>query len=262
MVVIVRSFGNHSNRLFQNLHIEAFCIEHKIPFFNATMFDMARLFRFKYNYFLAISIIVFFKVTKYFKLIHYIEFSDIHQLEYYKQNLLLGRSGLLFVGGWEFRDYEAISNQFELLKNKYCIIKSNKSFSLICDKIKDYEIVLGVHIRRGDFKTWCGGKYYFDDSTYRRFVNDFIKIQNGKKIFVIYFSDNKLDPSSLNCPTEYIISKNAYYIDYKLMGKCTYLIGPPSTFSPWASFLYNVPYLRIEDSQQELHLADFKICRG
>jgi hypothetical protein len=262
MVVIVRSVGNHSNRLFQNLHIEAFCLENNIPFFNATLFNMAKLFKFRYKYLLGFAITLFFKVTKHFTIIRYIDFNDSNRIEFYKQQLLRGRNRLMLVGGWEFRDFQAIAHHEEFLRKKYCIAKSNKNYFCICSKMKNYEVVLGVHIRRGDYKNWRNGIYFFEYSTYRRLIDDFVKLQDGKKVFVVYFSDERPHPSDIDCPVEYMISRNAYYIDYRLMGNCDYLIGPPSTFTPWASFIYQIPYLPITHPQQKICLTDFSICKG
>jgi hypothetical protein len=40
MIILFKGHGYYSNRLFQNLHFEAFCIEHKIPYANATFSDI------------------------------------------------------------------------------------------------------------------------------------------------------------------------------------------------------------------------------
>jgi hypothetical protein len=265
MVLLVRSCGNHSNRLFQNLHIEAFCIENNIPFFNPTLYDMVWLFAFPYNYSFAFLILVLFKIATILRLtrcraISYVECTDARQLETYKQQLLRGRTKLVLVGGWEFRVHDLVAKHAKVLKEKYSIKKSTKEFFILSAKIKEYEIVLGVHIRRKDYTTWQGGKFAFDDTVYNRFVNNFITLHPGKRILVIFFSDEVLTMTSLCCPVDYLISKNKYYIDYRLMGKCNYLIGPPSTFTLWASFCYGVPYVHMEDPQQVLHLEDFKIC--
>jgi len=43
-----------------------------------------------------------------------------------------------------------------------------------------------------------------------------------------------------------IISQNPWYIDQHLMTRCDYLIGPPSTFTLWASYVGKVPFFQIE----------------
>ena len=43
-----------------------------------------------------------------------------------------------------------------------------------------------------------------------------------------------------------------------MMSQCDYLMGPPSTFTMWASFMGKVPLGIIRDRSQTLSMADFK----
>jgi hypothetical protein len=264
MLILVNSYGDHSARLFQNLHIDAFCMENNIPYVNATFFDMAWLFSFPYEYWFAFILILLFKLTHVFRyfdrsVVPYIDCTDTHQLELYKQHMLHGQDMLVFVGGWSFRVHDLVLKYSDVLKKKYSIKRENPELSAISEKIKEYDVVIGVHIRRGDYRKWHDGKYAFDDLTFNRFVRDTVALHGNKKIFVLYFSNEKLDFTSLHCPADHYVSKNNYYIDYQLMGKCNYLIGPPSTFTLWASFLYGVPCLHLQHAEQEIRLDEFKI---
>jgi hypothetical protein len=59
-----------------------------------------------------------------------------------------------------------------------------------------------------------------------------------------------------------IISKNKWYVDHFLMGQCDLLIGPPSTFTLWASYIGKVKYFHIENKSGKISIDDFKYCRG
>ncbi|MFN5837557.1 MAG: hypothetical protein ACK47J_12755, partial [Pseudanabaena sp.] len=52
---------------------------------------------------------------------------------------------------------------------------------------------------------------------------------------------------------------NGIIEDLYSMAKCDYLIGPPSTYSMWASFYGMVPLLHIYDKHQIINLKDFLI---
>ena len=45
--------------------------------------------------------------------------------------------------------------------------------------------------------------------------------------------------------------------DQWLMSQCDYLVGPPSTFTTWASFMGKVPLLHIMGKDQKVQLCDF-----
>lgn len=53
------------------------------------------------------------------------------------------------------------------------------------------------------------------------------------------------------------VSKCKWYEDHSLMSMCDYLIGPPSTFTSWSSFIGNVPTYHIKDKYKKIELSDF-----
>ena len=44
MIILLKGYGNHSNRLFQNIHFEAFCKEHNINYINPSFLDMCKYY--------------------------------------------------------------------------------------------------------------------------------------------------------------------------------------------------------------------------
>ena len=117
--------------------------------------------------------------------------------------------------------------------------------------------LIGVHIRRRDYKTFVGGRYYFDDSVYRREmqrVMDFRKDCVNKMSLV--FSDENIDETSFaELPCRFMHGTEVE--DQWMMSQCDYLMGPPSTFSAWASFMGKVPLARMRDKDYELKPEDF-----
>lgn len=104
------------------------------------------------------------------------------------------------------------------------------------------EIVVGVHVRRGDYKEFAGGRYYYEDEVYERNKAAIVRQLSGlgKSIRFIMFP---------------LVSAVE---DQWLMSQCDYLMGPPSTFSMWASFMGRVPLAQITDCNQTISLSDFK----
>ena len=45
-------------------------------------------------------------------------------------------------------------------------------------------IKLGVHVRRGDYKTWQGGKYYYSDEQYADVILRFASLHKDKDLTV------------------------------------------------------------------------------
>lgn len=125
------------------------------------------------------------------------------------------------------------------------------------ENISGYDYIIGVHIRRDDYKEWRGGKYYYDNVVYLHYMQECQRIL-GKNIVFILFSDESLDSSAFK---EYNIHKAAGTVleDLCSMSKCDFLIGPPSTFSGWASFYGDVPRYIIEEKSEKLDKENFKV---
>ena len=235
MILLVKHAGNHSNRLFQNIHFEAFALENKLIFLNTTFNDFRKIFNlniFFHNKFLSRFIKKIIRMFGFRVLNFTDQFYDTSQPDF---SIL--KNSLVFVEGWSFRvDYltEKYKNHFQ---NKYSIsdncirryrYRSINNYSKISEKIDQSEICIGIHIRRGDYKEWLGGIHYYDDRVYINAMNAVKELFPNKKIQYIMFSNEKI---SLNDSENVIISKNEWYIDHYLMSKCDYLIGPPSTFT-------------------------------
>ena len=45
MIIVFRGYGNHANRLFQAIHIEAFCIENNVDFLNPSFMNMSKYYQ-------------------------------------------------------------------------------------------------------------------------------------------------------------------------------------------------------------------------
>lgn len=122
-------------------------------------------------------------------------------------------------------------------------------------------ILVGVHIRRKDYKDFLGGRYYYNYDVYRTRMEEFTRNFNRKPVFII-FSDEEIDIQLLANDDAYytVISHNQAIIDLVMMSFCDYLIGPPSTFSGWASFWGKVPkHIMINGETPILSLQDFGV---
>ena len=112
---------------------------------------------------------------------------------------------------------------------------------------------LGVHIRRGDYDTFKGGVYYYDNSTYANNIKWFCSLHPEAKMIHVYISTN--DPSVSVASFQELCGDSPISIhllggnqaeDLCLLSKCDYLIGPPSTFSLVAAMYHDIPLYRMD----------------
>ena len=268
MIIVVNPSGNHSNRLFQAIHLEAFAIENNCRYYNPTFNEMGMCFNIRRNYYDFVFNFIFRKLKTRLRLkIH--DFSE----DYFNQHspsFFILKSNIVFVSGWFFFQKSLTLKYKDYFRRKYSLsseiiaermIDEKCNFQEIREKMQSYEVVLGVHVRRGDYKDWENGKYYFNDTTYEEAIQQTVSLCNGKMVFIIIFSNEAV---GFELQDNMMISNNDWYVDHYLMGLCDYLIGPPSTFTLWATYLGpKAKYYHINSTNDfPMSLQDFKDYNG
>ena len=273
MVLLYKRFGDKSNRLLQNMHFEAYCKDNDIEYHNLEFYDMEDFYGIKDKYsfkkipkiFLPnlntrygiienISKVACKLNIKNFLIFDYMNIEDRNNIALYDKQILENKDKTIFVSGWEFRVPELAYKYRNYFKEKYTP-KLEKS-SYIYKKFKNYDIKVGVHIRRGDYRGWNNGKYYYEDEVYNDKIERFSNLFKDKKILFILFSNEEI---TLKPKRDYIISKCDWYEDHYLLSLCDYIIGAPSTFTIWASFIGDVPLMHILDRDDKVDLNSFNI---
>jgi hypothetical protein len=119
---------------------------------------------------------------------------------------------------------------------------------------------LGVHIRRGDYAQWQGGRYCYDDATYVRHINRFTTLHEGSEVHV-YLSTNdptvSVEEYQRQCPAVQVhcLSGSAPE-DLFMLSACDFLIGPPSTFSLVAAMYRDLPLYRMDEGNEQQMTAE------
>lgn len=90
---------------------------------------------------------------------------------------------------------------------------------------------VGLHIRRGDYKSWGGGKYYFDDNYWISKAKSFLN--NGSVVWIFTNEKNLILTNHLKDQGAFI-SSDSFEIDFIRMFFMNEIYGPPSTFSRMA----------------------------
>jgi hypothetical protein len=262
MIILAKPYGDHSNRLFQAIHYEAYCLDRGVSFFNITFDDMAQHYpsikigrRLK-------AIRLLSKCMLRARLTSTIE--DVKQ----KSDLDKAVTGVMtIVGGWDFRAHDLTEKYQDHFAKKYSIDESlidhNSVAKQIAEWKSDGQTVVGVHIRRGDYREFMDGRYYYSDFVYTNKIREIAKLcaaRGGRARFVLFSNV----PSSV-CIGEELdcaVSRNDWHIDHWLMSQCDFLVGPPSTFTLWASYIGKTPYFHISDPKAPIDLSSFCYCRG
>lgn len=185
--------------------------------------------------------------------------SEIHDLKNVKFRQL-AKTKIVFTKGWLFKDEENLkkhrSQLVEVFKPKKQYL--NEVENILMDLRSKYDFLVGVHIRRGDYKEWNNGSYFFDDEVYLDKMKQIEKEINssGKSCCFFVASNEEINVTSFKTINLCYEKRNLITDLYTLAG-CDYIIGPPSTFSLWASFYGNIPLQTISSSEEKISLKNF-----
>ena len=166
---------------------------------------------------------------------------------------------LIFLSDWLFRYYSGVQKHEEYIRatlafKQELIVESDKFIKIIKRK-NPSKILIGVHVRRGDYLTWQDGKYYFEDSDYYSKMAEIAVLISGS-IFVVTSNEPIQFDNYNSYPIYYC--KGSAIEDLNSLSHCDYIMGPPSTFSGWASFIGNTPLYFIENKDKIKSMNLFK----
>jgi hypothetical protein len=258
-VILTKPFGDHSNRLFQAIHYEAFCLERGHRFYNLSFSDMRPIYaknRRKSDLKKQTLINRLLKNEAVNRVV-----TKLTQTPATPEALEAAtRNPLVCVGGWDFRVPELTKKYQDFFCSKYALNPKFLSGVQLCEHIKTWKkqgaSVVGLHIRRGDYKEWKDGRYFFSDAVYAQHASHLAGLlaEEGKKCKTIVFSNEAVSIHRLiNCE----VSCNNWFVDQYLMSCCDYILGPPSTFSLWASYIGKTKYLHLNEKTDPFRLSDF-----
>jgi hypothetical protein len=115
------------------------------------------------------------------------------------------------------------------------------------------DVRLGIHIRRGDYRRWHGGRYYYTDEQYIGQIRQVVGLHEGQTVqLFICGNDPELDESAYReaFPAMTVsFPKGTPGEDLCLLSQCDWLMGAPSTFTLVAAMYRDLPLYWIEEPE-------------
>jgi len=123
---------------------------------------------------------------------------------------------------------------------------------------RDADIVVGVHVRHGDYRIWQGGKYFFPASRYAGWMQEFAGQFPDRKVAFFVCSDEPRTAGEF--PGLSVgLGAGSPVGDLYALARCDYIFGPYSTFTQWASFYGNKPLFVLNDVNARLERTEFRV---
>lgn len=169
-----------------------------------------------------------------------------------------------FVEGWKRRaDNTYFETQKEGLRK---IFRPDTAVTSVVDEIfnlnrNTFDLIIGVHIRRSDYKNWRGGKYFFSLEQYCSVMLKCKELYANKKCGFFISSDEYIDTTLFEKCDCFLIPQSSAIKDLYALSICDRMIAPLSTFSRWASFYGEVPVYIIEYPDAKIDDSNFSYVK-
>ncbi len=169
---------------------------------------------------------------------------------------LASRTSLLFVQGWQFRDETNFTPHADEIKAYF---EPLDAFQHNVDRLIEHarascDLLVGVHIRHGDYRKYLGGKYFYEVEEYARVMEKVLRLYPDKRVGFLICSNARQEASDF-ARFNFTFGNDHLIEDMYSFARCDLLMGPPSTYTLWAAFYGRVPLYLIEDIDAEPRFA-------
>jgi hypothetical protein len=121
---------------------------------------------------------------------------------------------------------------------------------------KNCNIVIGLAIRQGDYRTFKGGKFFYATDAYIEKMHEIEKLFPDKKVGFFIASEEDQDENKF-CGFTCILRSRHMLENMYTLSECDYIVTTPSTYATWASFYGKKPIFYISDIEQPIYLEQF-----
>lgn len=131
--------------------------------------------------------------------------------------------------------------------------------SMVSGIFRNNVTIIGVHIRRGDYKFFNNGEWYYSDEEYAMWMR---KLASDRHVKFLICSNEKVDLGFYQKKGLDVcrIGSNAIE-DLCLLSMCDYIMGPPSTYSLWAALISDKKRWIIDNRNYDIRWEKAKLLQ-
>ncbi len=280
MIVITKSYGQLGNRLFLYAHLIAAARHYGVTLANPCFAEYAHLFPATENdlwcrypakaatskptpwrrrllaksVYLGSRVFSTLGLTKYpFSIVRLRGVNTECDLAGPEFADLMKRSRPLLADGWLFRSESLLRQHASAIREHFRIQPENNQRvqQLIAEIRGQADVVVGVHIRHGDYATYEGGRYFYQVSEYVAAMRRVAEQLAPRRVAFLVCSNAKFQSGAFG-DLNIVHGTGDVIEDLYSFANTDLLIGPPSTFTLWASFYGNVPLSMLHTADQPI----------
>jgi len=173
------------------------------------------------------------------------------------------RSQYLFAKGWLFRDSVNFNRHADTIRE---VFAPDPAHAGRVDELMERarpgcDLLVGVHVRQGDYQKWQQGKFFYTSEQYAGLMRRYRDTLAGRRVRFLVCSNAPQDPALFE-GLDVVFGNDHPLEDLYSFARCDRLLGPPSTYTWWASFYGSVPLCVVERPDQAILEDAFRVCHG
>jgi hypothetical protein len=186
---------------------------------------------------------------------------DMTSLESPELQARIARARTVFVHGWNFRAPGCVQRQAARVRAHFLPVEEHALASRhAVDRLRQNAgVVIGVHVRRGDYISWREGRFFFPVSRYAEWMRQLARQFPGKKVAFLVCSNEPRDAKEF-AGLSVGFGPGLPVQDLYALSGCDYIFGPRSSFSQWAAFIGAKPLWHPPLLEAAADLAEFRSC--
>lgn len=169
-----------------------------------------------------------------------------------------------FKKGWDtMSDTRYLAQTKKDLRHIFCPRQEivDKAEAMIAEIRKEADLVVGVHIRHGDYRDFHQGRHFYSLEEFNIIMLKIRKLYPDKRV-AFFISSNELFSTDVftNCRCfRFYKEPSGDILDLHTLSLCDLLVGPWSTYSRWASFIGEVPLCCLKGKQKVFSKDNFSV---
>lgn len=170
------------------------------------------------------------------------------------------RHRVVFVQDWFFRNGSNCARHVDLIRAYFTpwphhVAAANAAIDR--ERAKG-RFMVGVHVRQGDYQRAYDGRYFYTYDQYRAVMTQVESAFPDEDVTFLVCSDAAVPRGAFGSLN--VVYGNGHQLeDLYALAACDRILGPPSTYSTWASYYGDVPLYALEDQAAAVEPTSFRV---
>jgi hypothetical protein len=167
---------------------------------------------------------------------------------------------VVFTQNYHFRQHAWVARHAARIKPRFVPVEPHRGSAeaRVAEARTRGAVLVGVHIRHGDYRHHLGGKFFYHVPQYVALMRQLVALHAPRAVSFLVCSNAQHQADDF---ADLTVTPGPSHLasDLHALSLCDVIVGPPSSFSAWAAFAGGARHHMVEDPARPLALSDFVV---